>query len=149
MSHTKTDRRSVILDSSGRPAIIDGYRRDNLAEADVSQPMSMAGSFQGAGFSRDRGYVYIPTLDSKKEVDSWSRVELNKRSRFVYASGGGLMHRCVDGVARMIVGTGLLPHPTPKRVRGREMKIRDWSRNVRRLYKIGRASCRERVSSPV
>lgn len=128
-SFTTSDRRSVILDASGHPMI----RRELAHEPDLT-PHSMAGSFQGAGFSRDRGYVYIPTLDSKREVDSWSRTELNKRARFVYASGGGLMQRGVDGVARMIVGTGLLPHPTPVRVRGREMKVREWSRNVRRLY---------------
>lgn len=129
------NRPTVIYDSRGNIVSSGGLGLDMQTGQPVDlNAFALAGSFQGAGFSRDRGYVYVPTIDSKREVDSRSRVELNKRARFVYASGGGLMHRCVDGVARMVVGTGLLPHPTPTRVRGREMKIREWSRNVRRLF---------------
>ncbi|WP_172682807.1 phage portal protein [Verrucomicrobium spinosum] len=87
---------------------------------------AMQGSFQGAEFSRDRGYIYLPTLDTKKEVDEWSRLELLKRSRFIYNSGGGLIHRAVNGVARMVVGTGLMPYPL--------VKNKEWSRRVRMLY---------------
>ena len=97
-------------------------------------PSSVWYSFQGASYTRDRGYVYLPTLDSKKEVDAWSRMELMRRSRFCYNSGGGLPKRLVDGYARMICGTGLVPHPTPQKILGREAKTREWSRNVRSLY---------------
>lgn len=91
------------------------------------EALSLAGSFQSANTSsRDRGYVYVPTLDTKKEVDEYSRIELLKRARFIYNSGGGLIQRGVDGVARMICGTGMLPHPLTQN--------RDWNRRRRALY---------------
>lgn len=125
-----TDSRRFIYD--GRGNVVRNLDVE-VATPDFT-PLSMAGSFQGAQTSKDRGYVYNPTLDSKKEVDAWSRIELNRRSRFVYASGGGLIQRLVDGTARMICGTGLIPLPTPVRVKGREGKIREWVHRVRGLY---------------
>lgn len=102
--HTTLDRRRVILGPDGEPL-----------RTQIPEPLAAAGSFQGADFaSRDRGYVYVPTLDTLKEVDAWSRTELLKRSRFIYNSGGGLIHRGVDGVARMVCGTGLFPYPLGK-----------------------------------
>jgi hypothetical protein len=84
-------------------------------------------SFQGADISsRDRGFVYVPTLDTLKEVDAWSHTELMKRGRFIYNSGGGLIHRGVNGVARMVCGTGLFPYPLSKN--------KNWNDRVRRLW---------------
>jgi capsid protein len=120
------DRRRFIFDASGTPV-------RNL-DAPPLETNSSLGSFANAMTSRDRGYVYLPTMESKLEVDAWSRVELNKRARFYYNNGGGLISRLVDGVARMVVGTGLIPHPTPTRVTGRTQKIREWSHHVRNLY---------------
>lgn len=125
MNYTVTDRRASMLYGP------DGYP---LASNPALEIQAAMGSFQGAGSSTDRGYVYLPTLDSKKEVDAWSRLELLKRSHYVYNSGGGLMQRGVDGVSRMICGTGLLPHPTPTKIKGREQKTRDWVRRRRELY---------------
>jgi capsid protein len=121
-----TDRRRFIFDSSGTPV-------RNL-EAPPLETNSSLGSFANSMTSRDRGYVYLPTMETKYEVDAWSRNELNRRSRFFYNNGGGLIYRLVDGVARMIVGTGLIPQPTPTRVTGRTQKIREWSNRVRMLY---------------
>lgn len=114
--HTTIDRRRVILGPDG--AVVS-----NL---DVPEPLAATGSFQGAEFSRDRGYIYVPTLDTLQEVDSWSRTELLKRARFIYNSGGGLIHRGVDGVARMVCGTGLFPYP-----QGRN---KDRNRRLRQLW---------------
>lgn len=119
-----SDRRSHILDAAGQPVL----RTPDLT------PSAAAGSFQGADFSRDRGYVYCPTLNSKDEVDAWSRAELQRRGNVLYNSGGGLPHRLVNGFAQMICGTGLIPHPTPVRVRGREQTTREWVHKVRQLY---------------
>lgn len=93
-----------------------------------------AGSFQATDTTTDRGYVFCPTLNSRDEVDAWSRRELQKRANVLYNSGGGLPHRLVNGFAQMICGTGMMPMPTPIRVRGREAKVREWTRNVRQLY---------------
>lgn len=122
--HTTTDRRRVILDSSGNIAVnLDDTRHQN-AIPDVAAAYN---SFQGADrFSRDRGYVYLPTLDTLQEIDTWSRTELLRRARFVYNSGGGLVNRCVDGAARMICGTGLFPYPMGKN--------KDRNRRLRMLW---------------
>lgn len=128
MSLAVTDHRRFLFDSRGNV-----IRNLDAREHDLT-PSAAMGSFANAMTSRDRGYVYIPTLDSKKEVDAWSRTELNKRSRFFYNNGGGLIYRLVDGVSRMIIGTGLIPHPLPTRVTGRNDKIREWSHRVRQLY---------------
>lgn len=89
-------------------------------------PSAAYGSFAGAMPSQDRGYVFVPTLDSRKEVDEWSRLELMARTRFVYASGGGLVHRGINGIARMVTGMGLMPHPMAKK--------KDWNRRLRKLW---------------
>lgn len=122
--HTTTDRRRVILDSSGNVAVNLDDARHQSAVPDV---MAAYNSFQGADrFSRDRGYVYLPTLDTLQEIDTWSRTELLRRARFVYNSGGGLVNRCVDGAARMICGTGLFPYPMGKN--------KDRNRRLRMLW---------------
>lgn len=114
--HTTLDRRRVILGPDGSV----------VSTSEIPQPLAATGSFQGAEFSRDRGYIYVPTLDTLQEVDSWSRTELLKRSRFIYNSGGGLIHRGVDGVARMVCGTGLFPYPLGKN--------KDRNQRLRRLW---------------
>lgn len=107
------------------------YRTDVSRTAQVETvPMHVEAairSFQGADTSsRDRGYVYVPTLDTLKEVDAWSHTELMKRGRFIYNSGGGLIHRGVNGVARMVCGTGLFPYPLTQN--------KTWNTQVRRLW---------------
>lgn len=123
MSIQTTDRRRVILGPSGE--VVHNFSdRRNVSTVD---PMALAGSFQGTDIgSRDRGYVYLPTLDTLKEVDAWSHTELLTRGRFIYNSGGGFVHRAVNGVARMICGTGLFPYPLSKK--------KAWNRKVRALW---------------
>lgn len=134
MSITVTDRRRVLFDSRGDVVL-------NLDAPDLDYSASV-GSFQHAMPSNDRGFVYVPTLDSKKEVDSWSRRKLNERSRFIYNNGGGLPYRLVDGVARQIIGTGLIPIPMPIRKPGQRDKIKKWSSNVRDLYMARRGKAK-------
>lgn len=74
-------------------------------------PSATAGAFQGADHTLDRGYVYFPDLDSRAEIDELSRTELLKRARFLY-NNVGLVRRIINGISRMIVGSGLMPHPT-------------------------------------
>lgn len=120
MNLPTTDRRRVILGPSGEVL-------RNYAAPVISGPSALAGSFQGADIgSRDRGYVYLPTLETIKEVDALSRLELMKRGRVIYNSGGGLVHRGVDGISRMVCGTGLFPYPQSKK--------KDWNKRVRKLW---------------
>lgn len=117
-----------------KPAAIDrnvaiyGTRPPDLT------PSAALGSFQGAEVTRDRGWIWIPTLSSKDEVDQWSRAELQMRAHVLFNSGGGFFHGACKGIARMVCGTGLMPYPTPPQVRGQEMITREWSRRVRQLY---------------
>jgi capsid protein len=139
MSHTIKDRRSVILGPDGNPARgtvhVHGASLDPISVVGPSlDPSSMYGSFQGADFSRDRGFVYLPTLDTKKEVDAWTHTELQTRARVIRNSAGGLIQRGIKGIGRMVCGTGLMPYPMPVKVKGREAKLREWSRKVRSLY---------------
>lgn len=61
---------------------------------------------QGADTSRLRGYVYFPELDTRREISSYTRTEILRRSRFLYANFGSA-RRMINGLARMIAGTGL------------------------------------------
>jgi len=120
--HTVTDRRRVILGSDGQ------ILRNVESDAPDLETVAVMGSFQGTDASRDRGYVYVPTLDTLKEVDAWSHTELLKRGRFIYNSGGGLVHRGVNGISRMVCGTGLFPYPlSPNKGWNKRMRLL-WAR---------------------
>lgn len=61
---------------------------------------------QGADYSRLRGMIYFPELDTRKEISSYTRLEILRRSRFLYANYG-IAKRIINGLARMVAGTGL------------------------------------------
>jgi capsid protein len=67
--------------------------------------------YQGADWSNARGYVYFPQLDTRREITPYTRTEAMRRARFLYANVG-LVRRLVNGMARMVVGTGLSAHAT-------------------------------------
>jgi hypothetical protein len=57
--------------------------------------------FEGANSSSRRGWVYWPTLDTKKELDSYSRSELLKKSRWLRGNFG-LATRICRGLSEKI-----------------------------------------------
>lgn len=57
--------------------------------------------YEGARFSQNRGYVYFPTLDSARDLDSYSLYELRRKSRWLYVNSG-FATRCIDGIANMV-----------------------------------------------
>jgi capsid protein len=67
----------------------------------------------GADHSRLRGMVYFPQLDTRREITSYTRLELLRKSRFLYANYG-IARRVVNGLARLIAGTGLTPQATTR-----------------------------------
>jgi len=101
-----------------------------LVERDLT-PSAAIGSFPGAEASRDRGYVYFPTLESEREVDSWSRIELMKRTRAMY-NGIGYVRGLVNGIARMVCGTGLMVQPLTSSP--------EWNRKAQRVFAARTAS---------
>lgn len=68
---------------------------------------------QGADFSRLRGMVYFPELDTRREITAYTRLEILRRARFLDANYG-IAKRIIDGIARMVAGTGLTPQATTK-----------------------------------
>jgi capsid protein len=130
---TITDRRAVILGPDGL-VINNPSLQPQYVTGDDIDVMAASGSFRNVMQSQDRGYVWIPTLDTKKETDAWSRTEAMKRSRYICNNGGGLPQRLVFGIARMICGSGLIPQPLPIKVTGQEERRKSWIRRVRNKY---------------
>lgn len=61
---------------------------------------------QGADYSRLRGMVYFPELDTRREISAYTRLEILRRSRWLYANYG-IAKRVINGLSRMVAGTGL------------------------------------------
>ncbi len=101
-----------------------GNTMPQIAERDLT-PSASVGSFPGAENSRDRGFVYFPQLDTEKEIDSWSRTELMRRNRAMY-NGIGFVRGLINGIARMVCGTGLQVQPTTSSV--------EWNRKAQAVF---------------
>lgn len=98
---------------SHRPALRLPRHRDSRAPSAGGYPTygGPGQGYQGADWSRARGYVYFPQLDTRKEITPYTRTEAMRRARFLYANMG-IVRRMVNGMARMVVGTGLTAHAT-------------------------------------
>jgi capsid protein len=68
------------------------------------------GGHQAADQSRGRGFVYFPEFDTRKEISSYTRMEVLRKARYLYANVG-FARRIVNGISRMVAGTGLMPRP--------------------------------------
>ena len=95
MSYEVKDRRRVGMDGSRT-----GWEFPN-------QP-SAASGYDGARPSAMRGFVYFPNLDTRTAVDTFSRVEMMRRARWLEANSG-ITKGCLDSAARLVVGRGLRP----------------------------------------
>jgi hypothetical protein len=69
--------------------------------------------WSGADFSPDRGYVYWPQDDTRRDLPTYSLWEMRRRSRFLDANVG-FAGRINRGIARAIVGTGLMIRATTR-----------------------------------
>lgn len=63
--------------------------------------ISAISGFDGANSSTRRGWIYWPTLDTRRELDSYSRTELLRKARALRANTG-LPNRIVSGLSDMI-----------------------------------------------
>jgi capsid protein len=70
----------------------------------------------GADNSRLRGYAYFPELDTRREISSYTRNEILRKVRFLYANHG-IAKRTINGLARLVAGTGLTPQAMTKDTR--------------------------------
>jgi hypothetical protein len=92
-------------------------------------PMTMQawGGYDGANFSAGRGFVYFPTLDSKRDLDSYTQLELRRRSRWLYVNSG-LARRCIDGIAAMI--GSLTPVPLTDDKEWNQLALKSFNNNA-------------------
>lgn len=61
---------------------------DLPADRTLSAPQSMFSGYTGAAYSQDRAQLYWPTLDTRHEIDTFTRDELMRRIRWLYANEG-------------------------------------------------------------
>ncbi len=84
----------------------------DVALPTITVPSSMFGvsgtGYQGAQWSPNRGYIYWPTLDPKRELNQLTRRELARKIHFLCANVG-LPNRLITGIRNMVIGTGLVP----------------------------------------
>jgi capsid protein len=66
-----------------------------------------------ASWSRNRGYIYFPQLDTRREIAPSTRIEIMRKARW-FCVNHGLPRRIVFGLSRLAAGTGLTPHALTK-----------------------------------
>ena len=83
----------------------------NRDAASASGPFLLLGSngFQAAGQDPARGYIYWPTTDTRRQITSWTRMEVARKIQFLY-NHFGFIRRLVNGMATML--GYLTPQPT-------------------------------------
>lgn len=87
-----------------QPRLSDGETPAPRDQASVSsaQPfLLLGGGFQAASFDAQRGYIYWPQVDTRRQITSWTRYEVARRIQFLYAHFG-FIRRLVNGMARML-----------------------------------------------
>lgn len=63
-------------------------------------PVASSG-YDAARHSTARGYVYWPTLDTRRELDEYSRLQLLKKARYLYTNVG-FARRIINGLSNMV-----------------------------------------------
>ena len=74
-------------------------RRIESAAPPAGQPQAFFSGYQGASFSTDRGAIFWPTIDTRQELDSFSRYEIIRRIHWLKAHFGfvrGLIKNSAD-----------------------------------------------------
>jgi hypothetical protein len=101
-------KRAAIVPLDGEPGVAQ-VRADNV----FAGWGGWGQGWNGADFSPDRGYVYWPQDDTRRDLPSFSLYEMRRRSRYLDANVG-FVGRINRGIARMVAGTGLMVRPTTK-----------------------------------
>lgn len=85
----------------------------------------LTGAFSGP----EQGVLYWPREDTREDVDQFSRMELLKRARWVFGNtglGAALLH----GMARQVVGCGLMARPLTRDKEWNAMRLKHWNRRA-------------------
>jgi len=90
----RTRRASKQPAAAPSPGVLDGPQS-------VAAVRFASSGFEGANFSTRRGYIYFPTLETRREVDSYSRLELIRRARWLKRNTG-FAKRCINAISNMV-----------------------------------------------
>lgn len=83
--------------------------------------------YDGANWSTNRGYVYFPTLNTKRDLSDYTLTELRKKSRWLY-NNVGLATRIIDGIANMV--GALTPIPLTGDKEWNELALKNFTNNA-------------------
>ncbi len=87
--------------------------------------------YPGAQHSTNRGYIYWPTLDPKRELTNPARREMARRLHALMAASG-IPNRVLIGIRNLVIGIGLVPRAITA--------DREWNRLATRYYENRSAS---------
>jgi capsid protein len=87
--------------------------------------------YPAAQWSQNRGYIYWPTLDPKRELTNPARREMARRLHALMAASG-IPNRVIVGIRNLVIGIGLVPRATTR--------DREWNRLATRYYENRAAS---------
>lgn len=98
-------KRSKSRRTSARPSAAETIRAGGSDAATAGSFgnafLLMGGGFQAAGQSQSRGYLYWPTLDTRRQISTYTREEIAKKIEWLYTHFGFARRLC-HGMARML-----------------------------------------------
>ena len=84
-----------------------------------------------------RTLVYMPTLEPRQEFTNGTRTNILRKARWLY-NNVGLAARAVDGVARYVCGTGIVPQARTSDA--------DWNKQAEEMFEDARKHSRQHSS---
>lgn len=112
--------------------------RERQAAPMVQADSQFGSGYDGANQSMRRGQIFWPTLDTRKEIDTFSRNEIMRRVRWLYANQGGV--RALIRNSATLVGW-LTPQPDTGDEAWddlAEKKFRDWANRKSSFSRCGK-----------
>lgn len=107
------------LTLSDREARVKSVSAPDLARG----PFLLTSGYDAASHSKNRGYLYWPTLDTKRELTSYSDREIRRRIHWLYANFG-FCRRLIHGMAKLI--GFLTPVPATKDEEWNELVLEEF-----------------------
>jgi capsid protein len=107
------------------PQIKSNSNKSNRGGARPGAGRPKAAAYEAAEFSRNRGLIFLNTVDPKREAPPQTRIELLKKSRWLY-NNLGVASYLIEHLAQRAVGTGIRPKPTTANA--------EWNRLAERAF---------------
>lgn len=117
---------SVRTKSRSRAAARRPAANRQSANGHDALTMKAWSGYEGSNFSPSRGFVYFPTLDTKRDLDDYTLYELRRRSRWLYINSG-FTTRIINGIANMV--GSLTPVPQTGDKEWNQLAIKSFTNN--------------------